>query len=112
MTDTLRVMEPAEAVRELRARGYVVIAPDEIDAVNDGLSDATCGCGTYGVEVVHASVVDPREIPRRAPLTRQTWENAMRWYESQVLPTTLPSDYPVFHARKAQAQVHISPGDA
>ena len=96
MTDTLSPMDATEAIRELRARGYVVIAPDEVDAVDDELFSVTCGCGTHNVLDAHARVVDPREVPRRAPLTPAMFERALREYTATALPTTKPSDYPAF----------------
>jgi len=66
MTDTLTLMDHVEAIRELRARGYVVIAPDELEAVEDEQQASTCGCGASGIVEAQVSVADTRErAPRR-----------------------------------------------
>lgn len=94
MTDTLTPMDHVEAIRELRARGYVVIAPDELDALTDAQHAWTCGCGTLDVLDAQARAVDPREYVRRAPIDLAKWQREFRtWAE----PRTTPSAHPAFY---------------
>lgn len=76
-------------IRILRRYGYVVIAPDELDAVNDELSGQTCGCNTSTVEAAQAAAADPREVPRLTPEERSA--RRARWAELMRDLTVTPA---------------------
>lgn len=76
-----------EHVRELRALGYIVIAPDEIDAVDDELEAS--------VEAAQRNAADPRPLVRTArPVTREDFELALDVF---LAIATEPADHPTFY---------------
>lgn len=71
------------AVRELRAAGYVVIAPDELDSVELAIHWSTCGCGGIGIEQAQALAADPRDV---IGWKLGTWAQALQAFSDLVDP--------------------------
>lgn len=54
-------MDDAQMIRELRARGYLVLNEDEVEKIDDEMNSATCGCGCGSIKSALREISDPRE---------------------------------------------------
>lgn len=81
-----------DAIRVLRAGGYTVIGPDELDGVQDEL---TCGCGTLSVEDALARAVDPRPVIPMGPSSWADVRAAMDAYWADVGVAAVDVSLPV-----------------